>query len=76
MKTERFSETSGTPDGQPKEKKKTIFKSNRGKKIPLKKGQWSPQEDKLLKQKQAEKKAKVESDEDSIIPIDTLSNAQ
>ena len=35
---------------QPKEKKKTIFKSNRGKKIPLKKGQWSPQEDKLLKQ--------------------------
>ena len=35
---------------QPKEKKKTIFKSNRGKKILLKKGQWSPQEDKLLKQ--------------------------
>ena len=25
MKTERFSETSGTPDGQPKEKKKTSF---------------------------------------------------
>ena len=35
---------------QPKEKKKTIFKSNKGKKITLKKGQWSPQEDKLLKQ--------------------------
>jgi hypothetical protein len=35
---------------QPKENKKTIFKSNKGKKITLKKGQWSPQEDKLLKQ--------------------------